>query len=89
MEVVEAIIEEKLTRVKLGERKLEEASEEKITGEKTKSVPVHLRRALHARASGQCEFRDQKTKKLSPGPCFCSDLVIRGCPLDSIAFVIK
>ena len=42
---------------------MEKIIEIKPQEKNTMSVPTHLRRALHARASGQCEFIDGKSKQ--------------------------
>ena len=68
-EIIESLIEEKLTKIKLGEQKIEDTlapdqdQSQNQQQHAQKSVPISVRRTLHARASGQCEHVDSKTKQ--------------------------
>ena len=73
VEIIEALIEEKLTNIKLGEKRNEDAfaldraesqnQQKHAQNSVPKSIPISTRRILHARASGQCEHVDLKTKR--------------------------
>ena len=60
VELLEGAIEEKLTRIKLGEKKSEEFLKINPT---QKSIPRTIQRTLFTRAQNQCEYVDPKTKK--------------------------
>ena len=63
LELIESAIEEKLTRIKLGEKKSEELT--KVPPQQ-KSIPRSTQRNLFTRAQNQCEYVDPKTKKRCP-----------------------
>lgn len=70
-EIIEALVEEKLTQAKLKIKHqqaehvetMKAATEKEISPGNTKTVPIATRRTLHFRAQGQCEHIDAKTKR--------------------------
>ena len=63
VELLESAVEEKLTRIKLGNKKSEKSEKTTKLNPQQKSIPRSTLRTLFTRAQNHCEYFDPKTQK--------------------------